>query len=260
MYYYIFDTKKFKKKSQVETLKDYLNSLGINGEFTYISAAATAEELTEAGLCKGYTTIVAVGSDNLANAVANMIIGRSEALGIIPIEASENLHHLLGVDNWKEAAETLRFRRIFETNIGKTASGQHFLTNLTLDIQKPIEVTVEFKDYIVQANAKNLMISNFHPEIKKIAPDHLDIVLESEPEKTGGFLGSITKAFSKKTDFKNKNITILHARSLRLFTKKQIGLDSESTIITKTPQLIESTDETIRLIVSKRGPSAQLNI
>lgn len=251
MYYYIFDIKKCKKKSQVEAIKDYLVGLGISGEFTFISAVQNAEELTELGLKRGYSTIVAVGADDLINSVANKMIGRPEAMGVIPLQASNPMLSLLGSTDWKEAAETLRFRRIREMNIGKTASGEHFLTHLKLGLKNPMEITLEFKDFIVQAWVKNLIIANHHPEIEKLGPEFLDVVIESTKKDEGSIFKLLKSIVSPKIRTNGKNMSLIRARSLRLFSKKPIPLMAENKIIAKTPQLVETSDEILRIIVSK---------
>lgn len=252
MYYYIFDVKKFKKRSQVENIKEYLGSLGITGEYTYPSSAQSVEELTQLGISKQYTTIVAVGSDEIANEVAKKLVGKKEAMGIIPIEASPELGALIGADNWKEACEILRFRKISEIRLGKTATGNHFLTSARLEIKTPIEITIELKDCMVQTRARSLVIANFSPGLKKIKPDYLDIMLSSvaEPE---GVLSKISSMFGLSKSENKLDNSLFRARSLRIFTKMQVPIISHDQIIAKTPQYIESTDENLRLITAKKA-------
>ena len=110
MYYYIFDIKKCKKRSQVEAIKSQLIELGISGEYTYISSAQSAEELALLGLRRGYSTIIVAGSDDSINAVANVMIGQKEAMGVIPLQASKAICHLVGTSSVTEAIESLQNR------------------------------------------------------------------------------------------------------------------------------------------------------
>jgi hypothetical protein len=55
----------------------------------------------------------------------------------------------------------------------------------------------------------------------------------------------------KKTS--DDTLSLLRARSLRLFTKSQMPIISGDHIIAKTPQLIESSDEVLRLITAKKA-------
>lgn len=252
MYYYIFDIKKCKKRSQVESIKEYLGTLGISGEFTYPSAAQSVEELVYLGLSKQYTTIVAIGSDEIANAVAGVLVGKKEAMGIIPLEISLELSSMLGTSNWREACDVLRFRKIKEIRIGKTATEKHFLTSAKLDIKYPTDITIELKDCMIQAKVRNLTVSNFHPQIKKIGDDFLDIVMTSVAP-TDSLFSKFSILFGMDNKEEEKAFSLFRARSLRLFTKSQMPISAGDQIIAKTPQFIESTDEFLRLIVAKNA-------
>ncbi len=251
MYYYIFDVKRCRKKSQIDLIKNQLSSFGISGEYTYIAPNQSAEALTENALSKGYNTIVAVGSDDLINSVANVLIGRKEVLGILPLSASDELCSLIGCKDWQDAAEILRFRRIKDINIGKVANGKHFLTTLYLDTTSPVEITVEFKDFILQSYVKNLMISNYHPEIQKKYSDYLDVVIESIKNQPSGLLNRLNRFIKPAAENKGDNITFIRAKSIRIFTKTPSPFVSGDKIIAKTPQLVESSEETVRIIVAK---------
>ena len=251
MYYYIFDIKKCRKRSQISEIKSYLSFLGISGEFTYPSTAYDTKELVELGLSKKYNTIVGVGGDEIANDIAGSLCGKTEAMGMIPIEVSDDLGAMLGTKNWKEACDNLRFRRISEIKIGRTANGGSFLTTLNLDISSPTAVTVEFKDFIVQTKARELLISNFHLGQKKIDPDHLDVIFQSVTENTSA-LSKIASIFNHSSA-KERDLSLFRARSLRLFTSSQIPLVSNQHQIAKTPQLIETSDENLRLIIGKKA-------
>lgn len=223
--------------------------MGISGEFTYPTSAQTAEELTELGLKKKYSTIVAVGGDDIINSVANVMTGREEAMGAIPLSASDALTGLLGVRNWRESCDSLRFRKISQLTIGKTGANNHFLTYVTLGINIPIEVTIEFKDFYLQAYTRNLIISNHHPEIKKKFSDHLDVVLQGIPKLSA--FSKFRSLFSSQVST-DKDLTLIRARSLRIFTKSPAPILLDNKIICKTPQLLETSDERLKIITAKK--------
>jgi diacylglycerol kinase family enzyme len=252
MYYYIFDIKKCKKRAFIEAIKSTLSELGISGEYNYILPSQSAEELASVGLKRGYSTIIAVGGDDLINSVANCMIGKKEAMGVIPLDISNSMASLLGVSGWREACESLRFRRIKEMFTGRAANGEHFLTEAYIDLSHPTEITVEFKNYIIQVQAKNFMISNFHPGIKKIGNDYLDVIIESEPKVSHSLVNQIKSLFAQKVIVDSRRMSIIHARSMRIFTKKPITLLAGGKVIGKTPQLVESTESMLRLIVSRK--------
>lgn len=236
----------------MQEIKNYLGGLGIAGEFTYPTPMQSVDELVELALGKHYTTIVAIGGDEIVNAVCAKLLGRKEALGIIPLESSPDLRHIIGVSNWREACEALRFRKIIEVRLGQTAAKNIFLTNIFLNIKAPLEVTLEFKDYLVQARLKNLLVANYSHGVKKIADDFLDIVAESVDPKQSYLLTRLGSAFGLSNKTEN-TFSLFRARSLRIFTKTPIPLVSHQTVLAKTPQLIESSDEYIRLITAKKA-------
>jgi diacylglycerol kinase family enzyme len=254
MYYYIFDVKKCKKRSQVEDIKSYLSSLGISGEFTYPTSAQSVSELVKLGLSKQYTTIVAIGSDGIANSVASQLLGRGEAMGFIPLEITPELAALVGTSNWKEACDILRFRKISEIKVGRTGTGYCFLTSAQLLLNNPTEITLEFKDFIIQSRMRDLKIANFDLGIKKLDNEFLDINFHSSKPENAAIFSKISSIFKGDKEPNNeKNFSLVRARSLRVFAKSQIPIVSGNEIIAKTPQLIESSDENLRLITAKKA-------
>jgi len=252
MYYYIFDIKKCKKKTQVEDIKNHLLSLGISGEFSYPSSGQSVEDLVDIGLEKQYNTIVGIGGDEIAAKIANKLCGKTEAMGLIPLEASPDLETLIGAKSWREGCENLRYRRIKEIKIGKTGNNTAFLTNTYLAINSPIEVTIEFKDYLVQANVTKLVISNYSAGIQKLSEDFLDISMTSVSSNSNSILKSLSSLLGMKKG-QNSGESIFRARSLRVFTKYQIPFSTHETTIAKTPQFFEISDDTLRIITAKKG-------
>ena len=95
MYYYIFDVRKCKNRRQIETIKDKLTELGISGEFVVPDRIRPARDLAEQGVFKGYSTIVAIGSDDLIDEVASIMLSKQQVFGVIPLGASENIHKII---------------------------------------------------------------------------------------------------------------------------------------------------------------------
>lgn len=252
MYYYIFDVKKFKKRKEVENIKSHLSALGISGEYAYPSNAQTVSELVNLAISKQYTTIVAVGGDDLVNEVAGGLIGKKEAMGIIPVDISASLSQLIGTDNWHTACEVLRYRKINEMRLGRTASGFYFLTQIDIDAKIGTDVTIELKDYMIQARIKSLSVINFSPTMSKKGRDYLNIILESVAPSNSVF-GKISSLLGMKQEENELAKSLFHAKSMRIFTKNQVPLLANGKIIAKTPQYIESSDENLRLITAKNA-------
>lgn len=252
MYYYIFDIKKFSKRSQVEDIKNYLNTLGISGEFTFPTAAQNIRELVDLAIGKKYSTIIAVGGEEIVNEVAGKLVGRNEAMGIIPHNDSDTLSQIIGSKSWKDACDILRYRKINQVRLGRTATLKHFLTFAKLNISGPVDITLEFKDFMVQTKAKSLIISNLHPQVRKIGDDYLDVLFESVDSKES-IMNRLGKLFGAAKTNDDLSRSLIRARSLRIFTKNQIPISTNNVVIAKTPQLIESTDEYLRIITARNS-------
>jgi diacylglycerol kinase family enzyme len=112
MYYYILEAPSSRAVRQsYQKLRDIVTQLSIAGEMVMSSPARTPAELAEMGLSKGYSTIVAVGGDRHVNEIAASIIGRA-TLGVVPIDASQVLTSIIGVRDLRDAAESLKRRRL----------------------------------------------------------------------------------------------------------------------------------------------------
>ena len=85
MYYYIFDVRKCKNRRQIETIKDHLSDLGISGEFAVPDRIRPARDLAEQGVFKGYSTIVAIGADDLIDEVASVMLSKQQVFGVVPL-------------------------------------------------------------------------------------------------------------------------------------------------------------------------------
>ena len=253
MYYYIFDIKKCKKKSQVDSIKTYLGSLGIAGEFTYPTAACTVEELVDLALQREYSTIVGIGDDEIANTIAGKLVGRKEAMGFIPLEITPAMANLFNIESWKEACEALRFRKINEIRLGRTATGKYFLTYVYLGIKNPVEITLELKDFIVQARVRNFAVANYHPGIKKIGDEFLDIMFTSVADEQDSLMSKFSSIFGNKKKENELEFSLVRGRSMRIFTKSPMPIISGNDVIAKTPQFIESTDESLRVITARKA-------
>ena len=132
MYYYIINPSAGNGKINKiqEKLKGILSNLGIAGEFVKSTGPGDIPKLTEIGIKKGYSTIVAIGGDSTANEVLNYMPNDKTASS-------------LGIPDWMEACQILAARKTRRLNIGEvvTASGNRYFINkiaigLEADIRK----------------------------------------------------------------------------------------------------------------------------
>ncbi len=253
MYYYIFDVRQCKNRRQIEAIKDRLSDLGISGEFVIPDKIRPAHDLAEQGIFKGYSTIVAIGSDNLIDEIAAVMLDKQQAFGIIPLGASENIYKIIGAATWEEAAESLRYRKITESRVGILNEQNVFFSYCEIEFDKPTSVTVEFEDYLLQAKARELYIANRFPELKKKDPEKLDVIMKSVDPGSDTLWGKIRNLISGTHIVKDLDVTLVRSNGLRIFSPRQLPILVDGRIFAKTPATFGVSQKTIRLI-TKRSP------
>lgn len=251
MYYYIFDVRKCKNRRQIEAIKDYLSGLGISGEFVVPDRIRPARDLAEQGVFKGYSTIVAIGSDDLIDDVAAVMLSKQQAFGIIPLKASDNIMKTIGVATWEEAATSLRYRKISDIRVGILNEKHVFFSYCEVDLERPASITLEFENYIVQAKARELYIANNMPGLKKKDPELLDVLMRSVDPKSDSIWNRLKKMVGSVPGAKEKDSTIIRADGLRLFSPRQLNILVDGRPFVKTPATFGISQKTIRLITKK---------
>jgi len=251
MYYYIFDVRKCKNRRQIEAIKDHLSELGISGEFVIPDKIRPAKDLAEQGIFKGYSTIVAIGADNLVDEVAAVMLNKQQAFGIVPLGASGNINKIIGADTWEEAATNLRFRRITEIHVGIINEQQVFFSYCEVGLDKPSSVTIEFEDFIIQAKARELYIANRFPGLKKKDPNMLDVIMRSVDPKSETLWGKLKKVIVGDRVVKDIDLSLFRSDGVRVFSPRQLSILVDGRVFAKTPATFGISQKNIRLITKK---------
>jgi len=235
MYYYIFESPKNYAENKIhERIKNILTVLGISGETAIVTPARNASELSIMGLEKGYSTIVAVGKDELINEVASNIYGSGAVLGIIPINASNEINNLVGSDDLKKNCEALQKRFLDSVNIGYLEPGINFLTKLTISSTKPLSVQAEINDFYFESKANEIVIDS-----------NLNIFLRSENIKKGFFASFFSPTSDNKDSIVN---SFFHANRLRLRTHEILPVKIGELAVAKTPIVAYRRPEPLKII------------
>lgn len=243
MYYYIFDSPKNRnQRNQQERIKNILGFLGITGEIAKISPARTVEELTTMGLEKGYSTIVAVGADELVNQVGSLVARTEAVLGIIPIEASSDIINLIGTSDIKTACEILQKRPLRYIDMARIEPAMRFLTKASINSSKLLQIQAEINDFYLETQATKILIDY-----------NLGIHFIDESRKEGwwqSFFG-----FDSKKNSNNK-YSFFAAKKLRLRTHEIVPIKIGNIIIAKTPIAAEREKRALKII----SPCAKMNL
>lgn len=259
MYYYIFDVRQCKNRRRIEAIKDRLSDLGISGEFVIPDKIRPAKDLAEQGIFKGYSTIVAIGSDSLIDEIAAAMLAKQQAFGVIPLNASENIHKIIGADSWEEAAENLRYRRITDSRVGIINEQNVFFSYCQVDFDRPTTVTLEFEGYFLQAKARELYIANRFPGLPKKDPSKLDIIMKSVDPKSDTFWGKLRNLVSGTHIAQDLDISLVRSDGLRVFSPRQLPILLDGRIFAKTPATFGVSQKTIRLITRRNLANKQIS-
>lgn len=238
MYYYILEAPQSRGARQTyQRLRDILTNLGIGGELVTASPARSPAELAQMGLNRGYTTIVAVGGDEIISEVATAVLGQA-VLGIIPLEASPSATELIGTTNLKEAAESLKMRRLLSVNTVLVSPDTHLFLPARISTEKLAKLNLVIDNRLKAFSYFNQLSINRDLEIK------IESIHHSEPRKILGLFkvgGEVIRSES-----------LFHGRSLRLLTDPALPVKIGARPITTTPITLRLVPESLK-VITRRG-------
>jgi diacylglycerol kinase family enzyme len=238
MYYYVLESPQTRSARQIyQKLRDILTNLGIGGEMVVSSPARSPVELAVMGLQRGYSTIVAVGSDSVVEGVASTIIGRA-VLGIIPINASAEVVDLAGTNNLREAADSLKARRLITTSCVVVNEERPIFLNATLQTDKIAKVSL-----VLDNRLRAFAYFN-----RLVVTRDLEIIIESQHQsETRKVLGLFTVGGETV-----KSESLFHAKSVRLVTDPELPLTVAGETIAATPLQLKLLPESLK-VITRRG-------
>jgi len=244
MYYYILESTGRKFDQWHEKIKDVLGDLGIAGETVSPSSARTIEELTSLGIMKGYSTIVAVGSEKIVNKVATAIIDQKEdkdvVLGVIPEDYNSMIAHMVGITDLRDACNALKQRKLEQFDACFIEPNKYFLNEAVIENDRAFDV------YLALEEIKAGLVSN-----KITIKPGLAISIEdnSMTNEKRSFLDTL---FKKKQETKNIYSSFFHPLAVRIETvDKNIPVKVDSEVIAKTPIFCETRPKALKIIVKR---------
>lgn len=238
MYYYILESPQNRAIRQIyQKLRDILTNFSIIGDIVASSPARTPSELAEIGLSKGYSTIVAVGSDQHINEIASVVINRA-VLGIIPIDASELVSSIIGTSDLRESCESLRQRKISLQSTVLVEPDQMIFLDAEISPARLSKISLVL-DNRVRAHAYfNSVVINRMLEIR-IRSVHI-----TETKKILGLFTSGGKQIISESLF--------HAKNARIITDPVLPITVTNLAIAQTPIQLKLVPESLK-IITKRG-------
>ena len=249
MYCYIYDISASQKKNEKQLLKieGILTDLGISGKIYKLNILRNLEDVIDEILASEAKSIVVVGNDQIISKVANLIVGKNIALGIIPLDEPNILAESLGIKSAEEACQIISARKIAKLDIGKI-NGNYFLLSVESNNK---DIVFDFKNYNINPLSSNRAVGIYNINIdglnfksnpcdgvmemvfKPDQPSWWQKISRGEEEGQGGI-----------SVFPIKKLTIKHK-------KKPIPVSIDRQLVLKTPLEIEVVSKKLRVIVGK---------
>lgn len=257
MYYYIFEQPKgLSERNLQKKIKDSIGLLGLAGETANVSPARSVEELVDIALAKEYTTIVAVGSDQVINKIASLIQGKGIVFGVIPIRTSDIINKIIGLETIEDACVALKKRFLKIVDLAYLYPGNYYLTKAEINSEKPVEMELEIDHFKTTVFATNLSVVS--PAINTIkssnsemeqSDNRLNIYLSNSQEQPYEIVKLFYKTIGKEMG--DKTSSIFRARKLIINSSVPIPIYIDGKIVDKTPVIFTTKPRALKIITSR---------
>lgn len=246
MYYYIMEPNGAKTAAWQEKIKDILGDLGIAGETVLPTPARTIEELASLGIMKGYSTIVAVGSEKIVNKVVTAIVNQNSnkdvVLGVIPDNFDGVLARQIGVRDLKDACQALKFRKLAAIDLCQIEPNKFFLTEAVIESSRATDAYLTL-DQIQAGLPFNKII--IRPGLK------IEIYDQSQ-QIVNKFKKFWSWLIKKPYDEKDIYTSLFHSKKLKLETLGRIlSVKVDGETLTKTPMVCVARPKGLKLVVAR---------
>jgi diacylglycerol kinase family enzyme len=242
MYYYILDLGDKNILKIKEKMEMLMASFGISGDFGKISPLSSAYDLAKKAKEQRYSTIVAIGGNEIINQTASALINSNTTMGIIPIGASQTICDLIGAYTFKDALEILRARKIETVDLGKISESKYFITEAKILNPQPVPTVLDFGKFKIGGKFKEIIIANGTDKQESFKDGVLDILIDKK-EKKSSFLRFFQKPLSA--------YSIFHQEFLNIETEEQANVSIDNEIVAKTPCEIKILPLALKLIVAR---------
>lgn len=240
MYYYIIAPPKDVQSARIsQKLQELITPMGISGEVAVANPARSAEELTYMGLDKGFTTIVAVGGEELINTVATIIINESRekiALGVIPVDAGPLLPAIIGCPNndIRKATEIIKQRHLDLIDVVQISTRRYMVTEAFILPPRRVKLTVEVdQSYKVEIEADFIHVSS-------------DLVMTIHVKPHQSLLSKL--GLGSKPGFPTSQF---HGNQMRVVAYEPLPVSVAGVVVAKTPTTFTRLPAALKLITTR---------
>lgn len=244
MYYYIVDPPQGSQTAKIaQRLQELVTPMGISGEISIATPARSAEELAYMGIDKGYTTIIAVGGEDLANKIATILLNESRekiAFGIIPINAGALIPKFIGVANndIRAAAEIIKQRHLDLVDLVQISTKRFTFTEAMIVAPRKVKISLEVdQQYKVELETDYIHVSR-------------DLVLTVQSSAPQGMFQR-TLSIIGLGEIPNETASMFHGKQIRVVAHEPLPIVVAGEVVAKTPTTLIKIPAALKLITPR---------
>lgn len=251
MYYYILEqTLEQKNKRFRERLTDWTTDLGIAGEMVTVSSLKSIDELLAIGLRKGYTTIVAVGSDGHVNRTISSLMrwpaADRPAFGVVPTDPKSLVGLLVETPDVPAALRALKARKLAYASLLEIDPHRYILTQAAIRATKPTRFELEIDQAHIEIPATEILVAGDG---------------QIEVRNTGSTGAQLKRglAWFIGATLPDRETSLLRGDRIRIDATEQLPLVLNGEVLAKTPVLCKLSRRALKIIVARATVSPASN-
>jgi len=243
MYYYIAEPPENKQdQNTLNSIRSSLVPEGIAGEFVFINPSESIETMVNNAIKQGFSTIVAVGNDMLADSIAGSVYDQHVALGLIPLRTS-TLAVSLGYESWQKAILALKHRKLALFDLGAINDEYYFLQNAVISTDKNAQYLLHMSRFNASI-ATNQIILQMPTGVSPFdIPGVINFVVESKSNRKWSLFGN-----SKGGEIE----TLLRSEQSAIQCSESASVILNGKTISHTPVSVEIIPQSVRIIVARQ--------
>jgi hypothetical protein len=250
MYYYIFEPQQGPKEyERTGQIKEFLSSLGIAGEMNAPTPGRSVEDLVAQAAAKRYSTVIAVGGIELVNRTARALEAYDIVFGIIPTHEHPDITRLIGVSDWKTAAEQLKRRRFQNVRMGSMNDSVYFLTPASVTLHPDTAFSITTGEFVMKSQGGSIIVT---PDtLNEEDSGCLQVDILPGPRVKRGFLGNIFNRTTPAPEASHLNLGWLD-----LHTTLELPIMVAGTPVCHTSVRFSTQNKSLKLIIGKGSQNA----
>jgi diacylglycerol kinase family enzyme len=243
MYYYIAEPPTTQnEQKQLDDIRKILDQLGISGEFAITSESRPASDHLELALRKHFTTVVGIGSDSLANAIATTILhydADKTAMGMIPLHPT-TVGRMIGGNSIRDFCNILRARLLVPIDTVSLNPQCAFITTAEAALDQPAPFRLTYDTVQMIGEFTNLSVTT-HGLVR---------IWNGGTSQEAAPTGFMKRLF-RPVEQQNLTLTQFVANSWSFETESPIPIAVAGQTVTETPLQVNRRPKTLKLIVNR---------